>query len=60
MIGTGVTWSPNKIFTATFTPASWRGTIVADSRLSDEGAFGVDRENICYLSLVQLEGRSEL
>ena len=43
MIGTGVTWSPNKIFTATFTPASWRGTIVADSRLSDEGAFGVDK-----------------
>ena len=43
MIGTGVTWSPNKIFTATFTPASWRGTIVADSRLADEGAFGVDK-----------------
>ena len=38
-----ITWSPSKIFTASFTPASWRGTIVANRRLSDEGAFGVDK-----------------
>ena len=43
IFGTGITWSPSKIFTASFTPASWRGTIVANRRLSDEGAFGVDK-----------------
>ena len=43
VIGVGATWNPNKIFSVTFTPASWRGTIVANKRLSDEGAFGVDK-----------------
>lgn len=41
MVGTGLTWNPKPYFTATLAPASWRGTIVADDRLSDEGAFGV-------------------
>ncbi|MCR9012049.1 DUF3078 domain-containing protein [Gabonibacter chumensis] len=41
VIGTGLTWTPKSYFTATLTPVSWRGTVVADSRLSDEGAFGV-------------------
>lgn len=42
MGGVGVTWNPKKWFTATLTPATWRGTFVCSSRLSDEGAFGVD------------------
>lgn len=42
VVGTGVTWLPNKVFTVTFAPASWRGTFVTNRRLSDEGAFGVD------------------
>ena len=42
MIGAGVTWMPKKWFTMTFTPATWRGTFVTSSRLSAEGAYGVD------------------
>lgn len=42
MIGAGVTWMPKKWFTMTFTPATWRGTFVTSSRLSTEGAYGVD------------------
>lgn len=41
MTGAGVTWTPKPYFTATFSPAAWRGTFVTDSRLSDAGAFGV-------------------
>lgn len=40
--GTGLTWNPKPWFTATVTPAAWRGTFVLEDRLSDEGAFGVD------------------
>ena len=43
MIGAGVTWTPKPYFTATFSPASWRGTFVANNRLSDAGAFGVKK-----------------
>lgn len=42
-IGPGVTWTPKKWFTATFSPATWRGTFVLDNDLSDQGAFGVDK-----------------
>lgn len=41
-IGPGITWRPNDWFTATFSPATWRGTFVLDDELSDQGAFGVD------------------
>lgn len=40
--GPGITWTPKPWFTATFSPATWRGTFVLDDRLSDAGAFGVD------------------
>lgn len=41
-VGTGLTWTPRSYLTVTLAPASWRGTLVLDDRLSDEGAFGVD------------------
>ena len=41
-VGAGLTWTPKKWFTATLAPATWRGTFVTDTRLSDAGAFGVD------------------
>ncbi len=41
-VGAGLTWTPKKWFTATLAPATWRGTFVTDTRLSDTGAFGVD------------------
>ena len=40
--GPGITWTPKPWFTATFSPATWRGTFVMDDKLSDAGAFGVD------------------
>ncbi len=39
--GLGVTWVPNKWFSATFSPATWRGTFVTNDELSEQGAFGV-------------------
>lgn len=42
MTGAGVTWKPKAWFSMTFTPATWRGTFVCSSRLSGEGAYGVD------------------
>ena len=41
-VGAGLTWTPKRWFTATLAPATWRGTFVTDTRLSDTGAFGVD------------------
>ena len=41
MTGIGLTWIPNKFFTAVLSPAAWRGTFVLNDRLSDEGAYGV-------------------
>lgn len=41
LIGAGLTWTPRTWFTATFTPATWRGTFVNSNILSDEGQFGV-------------------
>lgn len=41
MIGGGLTWTPKPWFTATLTPATWRGTFVASDILSDQGQFGV-------------------
>ena len=41
MTGVGLTWTPNKYFTAVLSPAAWRGTLVLNDRLSDEGAYGV-------------------
>lgn len=41
LVGGGLTWTPKKWFTATFTPATWRGTFVSSKILSDEGQFGV-------------------
>ena len=40
--GPGITWTPKPWFTATFSPATWRGTFVMSDYLSDQGAFGVD------------------
>ena len=42
MVGTGITWTPKPWFVMSFTPATWKGTLVMDTRLSDAGAFGVD------------------
>ncbi len=44
-IGTGLTWTPKKWFTATATPAAWRGVFVLDEVLSDAGQFGVKPGN---------------
>ena len=41
MIGGGLTWTPKPWFTATLTPATWRGTFVTSNILSDRGDFGV-------------------
>lgn len=41
LIGAGLTWTIRPWFTATFTPATWRGTFVSSTILSDEGQFGV-------------------
>ena len=40
--GPGITWTPKPWFTATFSPATWRGTFVMSDNLSDQGAFGVN------------------
>ena len=45
LIGPGLTWIPNKYFTATFSPITWRGTFVLNDRLSNEGAYGVTPGN---------------
>ena len=42
MVGAGLTWKPKKWFTATLSPATWRGTFVSSKILSDQGDFGVD------------------
>ncbi|MDR0954148.1 MAG: DUF3078 domain-containing protein [Rikenellaceae bacterium] len=39
--GLGATWTPRPWFTATLSPASWRGTFVMSDYLSAKGAFGV-------------------
>ena len=41
LTGAGLTWTPRKYFTATLSPATWRGTFVSSQILSDQGAFGV-------------------
>lgn len=41
LVGGGLTWIPKTWFTATLTPATWRGTFVNSDILSDEGQFGV-------------------
>ncbi len=41
LTGVGLTWTPVKYFSATLSPAAWRGTFVLSDRLSEEGAFGV-------------------
>lgn len=41
MLGAGITWKPKPWFTATFSPATWRGTFVTSKMLSDQGDFGV-------------------
>lgn len=40
-LGAGFTWTPKKWFTATLSPATWRGTFVTSDLLSAAGAFGV-------------------
>lgn len=41
MTGAGLTWTPKTWFTATLTPATWRGTFVSSKILSSQGDFGV-------------------
>lgn len=41
--GLGMLWTPETWLNVTLSPSAWRGTFVLDDRLSDEGAFGVDR-----------------
>jgi hypothetical protein len=41
-LGAGMDWIPNKHFSVTFAPATGRITIVADQKLADAGAFGVE------------------
>lgn len=41
LVGAGLTWTPKTWFTATLSPATWRGTFVNSDILSDEGQFGV-------------------
>lgn len=62
MTGLGVTWIPNKYFTAVFSPVVWRGTFVLNKRLSDEGAFGVKPGKNLLSELganLKLEGKYE-
>lgn len=42
-LGGGLTWTPKPWFTATLTPATWRGTFISSKILSDEGQFGMPR-----------------
>lgn len=42
IVGTGIGWTPDKHITVTASPVSYRATIVMDSFLSDQGAYGVD------------------
>lgn len=50
-LGVGFTWRPKQWFTATFSPATWRGTFVSDKSLFLDGngnpvsAFGVKPGN---------------
>lgn len=41
LVGGGLTWTPKPWFSATLTPATWRGTFVNSGILSDQGDFGV-------------------
>lgn len=41
-IGPGIMWMPKPWFSATLSPATWRGTFVLDDPLSAAGAFGVE------------------
>ena len=41
--GLGFLWTPTSWLKVNLSPATWRGTFVLDDRLSDEGAFGVDK-----------------
>ncbi|MDL2283114.1 DUF3078 domain-containing protein [Odoribacter sp. OttesenSCG-928-G04] len=41
-VGAGATWTPKPYFTATISPATWRGTFVRDDSLANIGAYGVD------------------
>lgn len=43
VVGAGLTWTPKTYFTATFSPAAWRGTFVTNDSLSAAGAFGVKK-----------------
>jgi len=43
--GLGFTWVPVKYFNVFLSPASGRFTFVLDKKLSDSGAFGVERGN---------------
>lgn len=45
MTGAGLTWTPKPWFSATFSPATWRGTFVSSKILSDQGDFGVTPGN---------------
>jgi len=61
--GAGITWTPNKYFTAVFSPATWRGTFVINNTLSQDGAFGVKRgENLLseFGGNLTLEGRYDI
>ena len=48
LAGAGFTWKPKPWFTATFTPATWRGTFVTSKALSEEGQFGVSSGKHLY------------
>lgn len=41
MTGAGLTWTPKRWFSATLSPATWRGTFVSSKILSNQGDFGV-------------------
>lgn len=63
MTGLGLTWTPNKYFTAVFSPLAWRGTFVLNDRLSNEGAYGVKPgKNLLseFGANLKLEGRYQL
>ncbi len=62
LLGAGLTWTIRPWFTATLTPATWRGTFVTSKILSDEGQFGVSPGNHFFSDFVanlRMEARYE-
>lgn len=50
-LGLGIDWKPNKYFSLNFSPLTGRMLIVADKKLSESGAFGIDPGKTLHYNL---------